>query len=132
MKYTDDDDNSPTSPRNHISITPQMIRLAIKRLQLRRVYVNANLISEYLRHSYPVNSNIKAFKEELNKKLDCAVYVGLIMKHAEDAYYLPTLRQEANRLSSAFAKFWEMYTNHNKSSVSKNRNQNKKCTFKRN
>ncbi|XP_076627105.1 uncharacterized protein LOC143344694 [Colletes latitarsis] len=125
-KYADDqDDNSCTSTRSHISITPQMIHIAIKRLQLHRVYVSSHLISEYLCHSYPVNRNVKAFKEELNKKLDWAVRAGLIMKHGEDAYYLPTLRQEANRLKTGFTTFWEMYKN--------NKKQNKKqSTLRRN
>lgn len=88
-----------------------MIIEAVKRLQLLKIYVPSNLISEYLRHSYPVKSNIKIFNEELKKKLNCAVRVGLILKHGEDSYYLPTLRQEANTLKTAFTAFWEIYKN---------------------
>lgn len=86
-----------------------MIRAAVKKLLLYKVYVNSNLIGDYLRHSYPVDSNIKTFNEELSKKLDCAVRVGLIIRHGENAYCLPTLRQDANRLKRAFAAFWEKY-----------------------
>ena len=86
-----------------------MIRAAVKKLLLCKVYVNSNLIGDYLRRSYPVDSNIKTFNEELNKKLDCAVRVGLIIRHGENAYCLPTLRQEANRLERAFTAFWEKY-----------------------
>ena len=86
-----------------------MIRVAVKKLLLYKVYVNSNLIGDYLRHSYPVDSNIKTFNEELSKKLDCAVRVGLIIRHGQNAYYLPTLRQDANRLERAFTAFWEKY-----------------------
>ncbi|XP_033302747.1 uncharacterized protein LOC117207039 [Bombus bifarius] len=111
--------------RGHISITPQMILAAIKRLHLRKVYVPSNLISEYLRGSYPVENNVRMFTEELKRKLDCAVRVGLILKHGEDLYYLPTLRQKANALKTAFTAFWEIYKNYPKFRISKARNQNK-------
>lgn len=88
-----------------------MILAAIKRLHLRKVYVSSNLISEYLRGSYPVENNVRMFTEELKRKLDCAVRVGLILKHGEDLYYLPTLRQKANALKTAFTAFWEIYKN---------------------
>lgn len=88
-----------------------MILAAIKRLHLRKVYVPSNLISEYLRGSYPVENNAKMFTEELRRKLDCAVRVGLILKHGDDLYYLPTLRQKANALKTAFTAFWEIYKN---------------------
>ena len=88
-----------------------MIFTALKKLQLRKVYVPLNLISEYLRRSYPVENNVKIFTEELKRKLNCAVRVGLILKHGEDSYYLPTLRQEANALKTAFTAFWEIYKN---------------------
>lgn len=88
-----------------------MILAAIKRLHLRKVYVPSNLISEYLRGSYPVENNVRMFTEELKRKLDCAVRVGLILKHGEDLYYLPTLRQKANALKTAFTAFWEIYKN---------------------
>lgn len=88
-----------------------MILAAIKRLHLRKVYVPSNFISEYLRGSYPVENNVRMFTEELKRKLDCAVRVGLILKHGEDLYYLPTLRQKANALKTAFTAFWEIYKN---------------------
>lgn len=88
-----------------------MILAAIKRLHLRKVYVPSNLISEYIRGSYPVENNVRMFTEELKRKLECAVRVGLILKHGEDLYYLPTLRQKANALKSAFTAFWEIYKN---------------------
>ena len=88
-----------------------MILAALKKLQLHKVYVPLNLISEYLRRSYPVENNVKIFTEELRRKLNCAVRVGLILKHGEDSYYLPTLRQEANALKTAFTTFWEIYKN---------------------
>ncbi|XP_043788351.1 uncharacterized protein LOC122712623 [Apis laboriosa] len=117
---------------SHISITPQMIIEAVKRLQLLKIYVPSNLISEYLRHSYPVKSNIKTFNEELRKKLNCAVRVGLILKHGEDSYYLPTLRQEANTLKTAFTAFWEIYKNWSKFHISQTKNQNRNhSTFKK-
>lgn len=94
-----------------ISVTPQMIRAALKKLQLRKAYVNSYLISQYLRYCYPVENDFKVFTEELRKKLDCAVHVGLIIKHGEDAYCLPTLREEANALNTMFTAFWEMYKN---------------------
>ncbi|CAL7946825.1 unnamed protein product [Xylocopa violacea] len=101
-------DNS-SKPRGHISVTPEMIVATIKRLQLRKLYVPFNLISEYLQHSYPVENNLKEFSKELQKKLNCAVHVGLILKHGENSYYLPTLRQKANALKTAFSEFWEIY-----------------------
>ncbi|CAK9823249.1 Oxysterol-binding protein-related protein 8, partial [Anthophora retusa] len=113
----------------HISITPQMIRAAVKRLQLRRVYVHSNVISEYLRRSYPVARDAKALSEELTKKLDCAVRVGLILKRGENTYYIPTLREEANAVKTAFTAFWEMYKNYHKVSTSQVRNQNGKCSI---
>lgn len=88
-----------------------MIRLAVKKLQLRKLYVNSSLISQYLRHHYPIDNNLKRFTNELKKKLDCAVHVGLIKKHGEDSYCLPTLREEANILKTMFTAFWEMYQN---------------------
>ncbi|KAK9301106.1 hypothetical protein QLX08_006438 [Tetragonisca angustula] len=117
-------DNS-TMSRDHISITPQMIFTALKKLQLRKVYVPLNLISEYLRRSYPVENNVKIFTEELKRKLNCAVRVGLILKHGEDSYYLPTLRQEANALKTAFTAFWEIYKNYSRLPVSKIKNQHR-------
>nr|XP_034188461.1 uncharacterized protein LOC117608054 [Osmia lignaria] len=118
-------DHSPKS-RGHISVTPQMIRLAVKKLQLRKVYVNSTLISQYLRHRYPIDSNLKTFTEELKKKLDCAVHVGLIIKHGEDDYCLPTLREEANILKTMFTAFWEMYQNYPRANASQSKNQNPK------
>lgn len=88
-----------------------MIRIAVKKLLQRKFYVESNLIGEYLRRNYPVQNDINAFNQELNKKLDCAVRVGLIAKQGENAYYLPTLRQEANMIRSVFSAFWEMYKN---------------------
>ncbi|XP_076233005.1 uncharacterized protein LOC143178325 [Calliopsis andreniformis] len=88
-----------------------MIRTAVKKLLLRKAYVDSQLIAEYLRFNYPVDSNAKTFHRELTKKLDCAVHVGLIMRHGENAYHLPTFRQEANMIRSAFSAFWEMYKN---------------------
>ncbi|CAK9812307.1 hypothetical protein ANTQUA_LOCUS7213 [Anthophora quadrimaculata] len=122
-------DNNSNKLRGHISITPQMIRAAVKRLQLRRVYVHSNVISEYLRRSYPVAKDAKALSEELNKKLDCAVRVGLILKRGENTYYIPTLREEANAVKTAFTAFWEMYKNYHKVSTSQVRNQNGKCSI---
>lgn len=88
-----------------------MLRKTVKKLQLRRAYVPLNLISEYFRRAYPVQRNIIKFNEDLEKRLDCAVRVGLLLKHSENAYYLPTLREEANALKAAFTAFWEAYKN---------------------
>lgn len=86
-----------------------MLITAVKRLNLHQLYVPSGLISKYLRYTYPVKNNLKLFTEELSKKLACAVHVGLLLKHGEDAYYLPTLRQSANDLKSAYMEFWEIY-----------------------
>ncbi|XP_076277889.1 uncharacterized protein LOC143207886 [Lasioglossum baleicum] len=124
-KPSNNDDNK-SSQIAHIQVTPQMIRAAVKRLQLRKLYVNLNLITEYLRRSYPVDRNKKTFRDELIKKLDCAVRVGLIVMHGQDAYCLPNIRDEANNIKTAFSAFWEMYRNYKKSPVLRYGNQNKK------
>lgn len=103
------DSNFKTQLGGHIVITPQMIITAVKRLRLHKMYVPSDLISKYLRYTYPVRSNLKLFTEELAMKLACAVHVGLLLKHGEDAYYLPTFRQSANDFKSAYMEFWEIY-----------------------
>ncbi|XP_078045227.1 uncharacterized protein LOC144474348 [Augochlora pura] len=110
----------------HIQVTPQMIRAAIKRLQHRQFFVNMNLIADYLRRNYPVDRNKKTFREELIKKLDCAVRVGLIVMHAQDAYCIPNIREDANNTKTALLEFWEMYENYKKLSVLRYGNQNRK------
>ncbi|XP_076383485.1 uncharacterized protein LOC143260770 [Megalopta genalis] len=125
-------DNAKTSSIGHIQVTPQMIRAAIKRLQLRKLFVNINLIADYLRRNYPVDRNKKTFRKELIKKLDCAVRVGLIVMHAQDAYCIPNIREDANNIKTALSAFWEMYKNYKKLSILRYGNQNKKkSTIKR-
>ncbi|XP_076755145.1 uncharacterized protein LOC143425939 isoform X2 [Xylocopa sonorina] len=102
-----------------------MIVATVKRLQLRKLYVPFSLISEYLQHSYPVGNNLKEFSKELKKKLNCAVHVGLIMKHGENEYYLPTLRQKANTPETAFSEFWEIYKNYSRLCASQIQNGSK-------
>ena len=95
--------------RGSIPLTPQMIRWSIKELNMKRVYVRSSLIADHLQRCYPVESDPKTFKEELNDKLDAAVCAGLIVKCGEDAYCLPTFRREATSQRSDFNTFWERY-----------------------
>ncbi|XP_076386431.1 uncharacterized protein LOC105663386 [Megachile rotundata] len=114
-----------------IPVTPQMIRAAVKRLHLRRAFVNTNLISQYLRRSYPVENDLRLFSEELKKKLDCAVRVGLIVKHGEDAYCLPTLREEANIFDTLCTTFWEIYRNYPGTAQTRYQNRKRSTTKKK-
>ncbi|XP_043268815.1 uncharacterized protein [Venturia canescens] len=92
-----------------VPITPQMIRLAVKELHIRRVAVSSSLIANHLQKCYPITSDPEALKKELNDKLEDAVSVGLVVKCGPDAYCIPTLRHQANTRKTDFTRFWEKY-----------------------
>lgn len=92
-----------------IPITPQMLRIAVKKLQMRQAFVKSKNLREYIQRHYPVESDCEVLDEELQEKLKYAVYIGLLVKHGDDQYCIPTLRQEANTTKTAFSAFWELY-----------------------
>lgn len=92
-----------------ISITPQMLRTAVKELQKRQVFVKLRNLKDFIRRHYPVEDF--ALEQELQEKLKYAVCVGLLAKHGDDQYYIPTLREEANTAKTAISVFWETYKN---------------------
>lgn len=94
-----------------IPITPQMLRTAVKELQMHQLFVESKSLGQHIQRHYPVESDFLAFQQELQKKLKYAVCVGLLAKHGEDQYYVPTLRQEANAVKTAITAFWELYKN---------------------
>lgn len=91
-----------------ISITPQMLRTAVKELQKRQVFVKFRNLKDFIRRHYPVEKDF-ALEQELQEKLKYAVCVGLLAKHGDDQYYIPTLREEANTTKTAIGAFWETY-----------------------
>lgn len=94
-----------------ISITPQMLRIAVKELQKRQLFVKSKNLKDFIRRHYPVERDFEAFEQELQEKLKYAVYVGLLEKYGDDQYCIPTLREEGNRTKTAISAFWEMYKN---------------------
>lgn len=97
--------------REKISITPQMLRTAVKELQKRQLFVKSKNLKDFIRRHYPVERDFEALKQELQEKLKYAVCVGLLAKHGDDQYCIPTLREEANITKTAISAFWEMYKN---------------------
>ncbi|XP_011167359.2 uncharacterized protein LOC105201150 [Solenopsis invicta] len=96
-----------------IPITPQMLRTAVKELQKRQLFVKLKNLKDYIHRHYPVETDFKTLEQELQEKLKYAVCVGLLAKHGEDQYCIPTLRQEANAVKTAISAFWEIYRNNN-------------------
>lgn len=92
-------------------ITPQMLRTAVKELQMQQLFVKLKSLGEHIQRYYPVESDFVIFQQELQEKLKYAVCVGLLAIHGEDQYYIPTLRQEANAVKAAITAFWELYKN---------------------
>lgn len=97
--------------KEKISITPQMLRTAVKELQKRQVFVKSKNLKDFIQRHYPVDKNFEALEQELQEKLKYAVYVGLVAKHGDDQYYIPTLREEANTSKTSISAFWEIYKN---------------------
>lgn len=94
-----------------VSITPQMLRTAVKELQKRQLFVKSKNLKDFIRRHYPVERDFETFDQELQEKLKYAVYVGLLEKYGDDQYCIPTLREEANTAKTAISAFWEMYKN---------------------
>jgi len=88
-----------------------MLRTAVKELQKRQLFVKSTNLRDYIQRHYPVETNFKTLEQELQEKLKYAVCVGLLAKHGEDQYCIPTLREEANTVKTAISAFWEMYKN---------------------
>jgi len=97
--------------KEKISITPQMLRTAVKELQKRQVFVKSKNLKDFIQRHYPVDKNFEALEQELQEKLKYAVCVGLVAKHGDDQYYIPTLREEANTSKTSISAFWEIYKN---------------------
>ncbi|KAI4481564.1 hypothetical protein M0802_013936 [Mischocyttarus mexicanus] len=83
-----------------IPVTPQMIRNAVKVLQMRKLFVNSELIIDYLIKHYPVDK--KTLTIEIIPKLKHAVRIGLIAKCGQDQFYIPTLLEDANTFETTF------------------------------
>jgi len=94
-----------------ISITPQMLRTAVKELQKYQLFVKSKDLRDHLRRYYPVENNLQALEQELQEILTYTVSIGLIAKHGNDQYCIPTLREEAYATKTAFSAFWEIYRN---------------------
>nr|XP_012231655.1 PREDICTED: uncharacterized protein LOC105677536 [Linepithema humile] len=90
-----------------ISITPQMLRAAVKDLQKRQLFVKLKTLKDHIQKNYPVKR--ETLEWELQEKLKYAVCVGLLAKHGDDQYCIPTLLEEANAFKSALSAFWEIY-----------------------
>ncbi|XP_029161258.1 uncharacterized protein LOC114932998 [Nylanderia fulva] len=100
--------------KEKISVTPQMLRTAVKELQKRELFVKLKSLKTHIQRHYPVERDFKVLEKELQEKLEYAVYVGLLAKHGDDQYFIPTLRQEANTVKTAISAFWKMYKNNNR------------------
>ncbi|XP_011867055.1 PREDICTED: uncharacterized protein LOC105561574 isoform X1 [Vollenhovia emeryi] len=94
-----------------IPITPQMLHISVKALQKFQLFVKLKDLRDYIQRHYPVETDVKALERELEEKLKYAVYVGLLAKHEDDQYYIPTLREETNAATTAFSAFSEIYKN---------------------
>lgn len=92
-----------------IPITPQMLREAVEKLQKRQLFVRSKNLRDYMRRYYPVEQNVEVLEQELQKKLEYAVCVGLLAEHVDDHYCIPTLREEANAVETAINAFWKLY-----------------------
>lgn len=92
-----------------IPITPQMLHTVVKELQKFQLFVNLENLRDYIQRHYPVETDFEALDQELQEKLKYAVCVGLLAKHENDQYYIPTLREETNAAKTAISAFWEMY-----------------------
>lgn len=101
--------NSHKIFRGWITITPEMIRAAVKLLQTRRESVTVKLMEEHFRLNYPIRSDPNEFRKELMDKLDCAVHAGLIINKGNDEYCLPTFRQQAMSQKATLTTFWDKY-----------------------
>lgn len=88
-----------------------MLRTAVKELQKRQMFVKSKNLKDFIQRHYPVDKNFEALEQELQEKLKYAVCVGLVAKHGDDQYYIPTLREEANTAKTAISAFWEIYKN---------------------
>lgn len=86
-----------------------MLRAAVKDLQKHQLFVESRTLKDYIRKNYPVKN--ETLDWELQEKLKYAVCVGLLAKHGDDQYCVPTLREEANAFKTALSAFWEMYKN---------------------
>ncbi|XP_035743299.1 uncharacterized protein LOC118451151 [Vespa mandarinia] len=86
-----------------IPVTSQMIREAVEVIQMRKLFVNTELIIDYLIKHYPVDN--KTLTTEIIPKLKYAVRVGLIAKCGHDQFCIPTLLQDANTMETAFNTF---------------------------
>lgn len=94
-----------------IPITPQMLRIAVRELQKFQLFVKSKNLKDHIQKNFPVATDFKILEQELQEKLKYAVCVGLLAKHGDDQYYIPTLREEANAIKTAISAFWEMYEN---------------------
>ncbi|KAL0133546.1 hypothetical protein PUN28_000937 [Cardiocondyla obscurior] len=92
-----------------ISITSQMLRAAVEELQKFQLFVKLQNLRDYIQGHYPVETDITVFEQELQEALKHAVRIGLLIKHGYDQYYIPTLREEANAVKTAFNAFSEIY-----------------------
>lgn len=77
-----------------------MIRNAVEVLQMRKLFVNTELITDYLIRHYPVDN--KTITTEIIPKLKHAVRIGLIAKCGHDQFCIPTLLQDANTFETTF------------------------------
>lgn len=94
-----------------IPITPQMLRIAVKKLQKFQLFVKSKNLKDHIQKNFPVETDFEILEQELQEKLKYAVCVGLLAKHGDDQYYIPTLQEEANTVKTAISAFWEMYIN---------------------
>lgn len=86
-----------------------MLRIAVGELQKRHLFVKSKNLRDHIQKHYPVETDFEALEQELQEKLKYAVCVGLLAKHGDDQYCIPTLREEANTVKTAISAFWEMY-----------------------
>lgn len=93
-----------------ISITPEMIRDIVKKLQMKRVYVPSSLILNHLQLYYPTgNKGRDNLRAEVRDSLITAVNNGYIIQWGNDNYCIPTLRHEAMSEKSKFSDFNERF-----------------------
>lgn len=93
-----------------MTITPEIIRDIVEKLQMRRLYVPSSLILNHLQLYYPTcNKRGDNLRAEVKDSLIIAVNNGYIIQWSTDNYCLPTLRQEAMSEESNFSNFNEDY-----------------------
>lgn len=88
-----------------------MLRVAVKELHRYQLFVKSKDLRDYLQRHYPVETDRQALERELQETLRYAVCIGLIAKHQEDQYCIPTLREEAYAAKTAFSAFSEIHKN---------------------